>query len=294
MSATNTSNILKKTTHYLLLTLLVCVSVGPFVWLLITALKPGDENIFGGSFWPKNPTLENFTTVWQQVNLGGYMLNSLIVTALTILLNLTFSVLAAYPLARMNFKGRQAILMTILATMMIPFQVIMIPLYLIVLKFGLTDQSAALWHINGWDNLPVHVWVGLTLPFAISGFGIFFMRQALINLPKELEEAAVMDGCNSLQVLVKVLLPLILPSLATLAVFTFMSSWGEFLWPSIVLSDEANFTLPVGLVYLQGSFSANWRLIAAGTIISMLPILTFFVLLQRYFVQGAAAGAVKG
>jgi len=281
---------------YLLLLLLVAMAIGPFVWLLLTALRPGDDNIFGGTLLPSHPTFANFKQVWQQVNLGGYMLNSLIVTSITIVFNLVFSVLAAYPLARMSFKGRQCILMVILTTMMIPFQVIMIPLYLIVLKFGLTDQTAPFWQVWQWSwlNWPLHVWLGLTLPFAIGGFAIFFMRQALVNLPKELEEAAVMDGCNSLQVLVRVLLPLIRPSLATLAVLAFIATWSEFLWPSIVLSDEHYFTIPVGLVYLQGTFSANWRLIAAGTVMSMLPVLAFFVLLQRYFVSGTMAGAVKG
>lgn len=282
---------IKKGLHYLVLLLLVIISVGPFLWLLSTALKSPEENIFATgslSLLPAQPTLGNFATVWNQVSMGSYMINSIVVAIITVILNMVFSVLAAYPLARMKFRGRQAFFVAILATMMIPFQVIMIPLYLIMLKFGLTDASSLA------NVPPVNAWIGLAIPFAISGFGIFFVRQALVGLPKELEESAVLDGCNSFQILTRVLVPLIYPTLATLAVFTFMASWGEFLWPSIILSEEPNFTLPVGLVYLQGAFSANWKLIAAGTVLSMLPIIAFFLLLQRYFVSGSLAGSVKG
>ncbi len=286
----NKAEIITKSLQYFLLILLVVCSVGPFLWLLSTALKSGDENIFNAAqFLPQKPTFSNFSETWHKVSMGSYMLNSIIIAILTVSFNLVFSTLAAYPLARMQFKGQQATFLIILSTMMIPFQVIMIPLYLIVLKAGLTDSTVL---GPGWP--PINIWIGLIIPFAISGFGIFFVRQALISLPKELEESAVLDGCNSLQVLLKVMIPLIKPTLATLAVFTFMASWGEFLWPSILLSEEKNFTLPVGLVYLQGTFSSNWRMIAAGTVLSMLPIISFFLILQRYFISGTLSGSVKG
>lgn len=283
--AKHPQSVLKKSLHYVVLTLMAVVAVGPFLWLLSTALKSNTENIFAypPRFIPETLTLENFATVWGQLPMLNYFMNSLAVTLLTVVLNLIFSVLAAYPLARMNFKGRQMILLVILATMMIPFQVIMIPLYLMMMQMGLTDLFGT---VNGW--------LGLALPFAVSGFGIFFVRQALVSLPQALEESAVMDGCNSWQTLWYVLVPLIKPTLATLAVFTFMASWGEFLWPSILLSEPENFTLPVGLVQLQGTFSANWRLIAAGTTMAMVPIIIFFLSLQRYFVRGTLAGSVKG
>jgi putative chitobiose transport system permease protein len=285
-SATSPSQTpLKTALHYALLILLVVLSIAPFAWLLSTALKSDVENIFQypPQFIPAYPTLENFVAVWNKVKMKEYFINSLVVTFLSVALNLVFSVLAAYPLARMRFAGQQAIFFVILSTMMIPFQVIMIPLYLIMLKLHLTDASGL---VNGW--------LGLVIPFAVSGFGIFFVRQALVTLPKDLEESAVLDGCNSFQILCRVLLPLIGPTLATLAVFTFMATWGEFLWPSIILNRPENFTLPVGLVQLQGAFSANWRLIAAGTILSTLPVLAFFLVLQRYFVSGTLAGSVKG
>lgn len=276
---------MKKTLQYIILSLLVLAAVGPFLWLLSTALKGPGENIFAypPQFIPQHPTLENFVNVWNKVPMLWFFINSIVVTLLTIFFNITLSVLAAYPLARMQFKGQGAIFFSILATMMIPFQVLMIPLYLICLKMNLTDSVGI---VNGW--------LGLVLPFAVSGFGIFFVRQALVTLPKELEESAVLDGCNSLQILWYVLLPLIRPTLATLAVFAFMATWGEFLWPSIILSEPSHFTLPVGLVQLQSAFSSDWKLIAAGTLLSMIPVLIFFFALQRYFVTGATSGAVKG
>src|SRR5262249_40112448 len=155
--------------QYILLVVLVVVSVGPFLWLLSTALKDADENIFAypPQFIPQHPTLANFASVWQKVPMLQFFINSIVVTFFTIFFNITLSVLAAYPLARMNFKGKNTLFFSILATMMIPFQVLMIPLYLICLKLNLTDSMGV---VNGW--------LGLVLPFAVSGFGIFFVRQA--------------------------------------------------------------------------------------------------------------------
>jgi putative chitobiose transport system permease protein len=279
------TTVLKHTLRYGLLLLLTVAAIGPFLWLLSTALKSPGENIFAypPQWLPEHPTLQNFVAAWNKVPMASFFFNSLVVTALTISANLFLSVLTAYPLARMDFKGRPVAMFIVLASMMIPFQVLMIPMYLICMKIHLTDAY-------GWLN----GWLGLTVPFAMSGFGVFFVRQALVTLPKELEESAVLDGCNSLQTLWYVLLPLIRPTLATLAVFSFMTAWGEFLWPNIVLSDPNHFTLPVGLVRLQSAFSADWKLIAAGTLISILPIVIFFLALQRYFVSGATAGSVKG
>ncbi len=276
---------LKRGLTYAMLVLLAVISIGPFIWLLSTALKSSSENIFRypPDFIPDQPTLANFGEVWQAVPMGSYFLNSFIVTGLAVILNLVFSVLAAYPLARFEFKGKNTIFMLILATMMIPFQVIMIPLYLLVLRMNLVDSASN-----------IGAYIGLVIPFVVGGFGIFLVRQALVTVPKQLEESAIMDGCNSFQVLTNVMLPLIRPTLATLAVFTFMANWGEFLWPSIVLSKPEMYTLPVGLVHLQGAFSANWRLIAAGTLLATLPVMAFFLILQRYFISGTLAGSIKG
>ena len=257
----------------------------PFLWLTSTALKGAGENIFAYPpvFIPEDFTFENFKMVLILVPIVGYALNSFIVASFTVVLNLIFSALAAYPLARMNFKGKNIIFFGILATIMVPFQAIMLPIYIITLKLNLVDSYG---NLNGY--------LGLILPFAVNAFGIFLLRQAFLAVPRELEESAVIDGCNSLQIFFKVLLPLIKPSLAVLAIFIFIGGWGEFLWPSIILTKDSLYTLPVGINDLQGAFSANYRLIAAGSIVSIIPIVIFFLSLQKYFIQGSTEGAVKG
>ena len=261
------------------------LSIFPFLWLLSTAMKGNTENIFQYPpvFFPESPTLENFKGVWNQIPFMLYFFNSMVVAGFTVLLNLILSALAAYPLARMDFKGKKTVFYATLATIMIPFQAIMLPVYLIVLKLNMVDSVNS---IMGY--------LGLILPFAVNAFGIFLMRQAFLAIPKEMEEAAFVDGCNIFQIWWKVLLPMVKPTLAVLAIFTFIGSWGEFLWPSIVLTKKALYTLPVGVNDLQGMFSANWRFIAAGSIISTIPILVFFIAMQRYFISGENDGAVKG
>ena len=261
------------------------LSIFPFLWLLSTAMKGNTENIFQYPpvFFPESPTLENFKGVWYQIPFMLYFFNSMVVAGFTVLLNLILSALAAYPLARMEFKGKKTVFYATLATIMIPFQAIMLPVYLIVLKLNMVDSVNS---IMGY--------LGLILPFAVNAFGIFLMRQAFLAIPKEMEEAAFVDGCNIFQIWWKVLLPMVKPTLAVLAIFTFIGSWGEFLWPSIVLTKKALYTLPVGVNDLQGMFSANWRFIAAGSIISTIPILVFFIAMQRYFISGENDGAVKG
>lgn len=267
------------------LILMSFLSLFPFLWLISTALKGIDENIFQYPpyFIPKQFTWENFSGVWKQIPFLLYFLNSFIVAGFTVILNLIFSSLAAYPLARMEFKGRNFIFALVLATIMIPFQAIMLPIYLIVLKLHLVDSYGI---VTGY--------LGLILPFAVNAFGIFLMRQAFLSIPKEMEEAAFIDGCSIFEIWRKILLPMTAPTLAVLAIFTFIGSWGEFLWPSIVLTNKALYTLPVGVNDLQGMFSANWRYIAAGSIISIIPIIIFFIIMQKYFVSGQSEGAVKG
>ena len=261
------------------------LSIIPFIWLTSTSLKGVNENIFAypPKLIPQDFTLLNYIEVWQKVDFMGYFWNSLIVAGLTVILNLILSSLAAYPLARMKFRGKKFVFFSILATIMVPFQAIMLPVYIITLKLNLIDS------VNNAMG-----YIGLVMPFAVSAFGIFLMRQAFLKIPKEVEEAAIIDGCNVFQMFVRVILPMVKPTLAVLAVFTFIGSWGEFLWPSIMLTKESMYTLPVGINNLQGMFSANWRFIASGSIISTVPIIIFFLLMQRYFISGENDGAVKG
>lgn len=281
----NLKSITRGFSIHITLIIVSLLSVFPFLWLLSTALKGSNENIFQYPpvFFPQCPTWDNFKGVWNQIPFLLYFLNSMIVAGFTVVLNLILSALAAYPLARMDFKGKKTVFYATLATIMIPFQAIMLPVYLIVLKLHMVDS------VNTFMGF-----LGLILPFAVNAFGIFLMRQAFLAIPKEMEEAAFVDGCNVFQIWWKILIPMVKPTLAVLAIFTFIGSWGEFLWPSIVLTQKSLYTLPVGVNDLQGMFSANWRYIAAGSIIATIPILVFFIAMQRYFISGENDGAVKG
>lgn len=277
--------ILSKLSIHATLIFVSLLSIFPFIWLISTSLKGNSENIFAypPTIIPTDFTWANYSGVWQKVDFIGYFINSMIVAGGTVLLNLILSAMAGYPLARMEFRGKKITFFAILATIMIPFQAIMLPVYLITLKLNLIDS------VNNFAGF-----VGLIMPFAVSAFGIFLMRQAFLGIPKEMEEAAIVDGCNVFQIFTKVLLPMVKPSLAVLAIFTFIGSWGEFLWPSIVLTKEAMYTLPVGVNNLQGMFSSNWRFIAAGSILATIPIIIFFLAMQKYFISGENDGAVKG
>lgn len=270
--------------HFVLI-LTSILSIFPFIWLLSTSLKGINEDIFAypPTIIPQDFTWANYIEVWQRVNFIGYFANSMIVAGLTVILNLVLSSLAAYPLARMQFKGKKVFFFSILATIMIPFQAIMLPVYIITLKLHLIDSV---------NNLMGYI--GLVMPFAVSAFGIFLMRQAFLKIPHDVEEAAIVDGANVFQMFCQVVIPMVKPTLAVLAVFTFIGSWGEFLWPSIMLTKDSMYTLPVGINNLQGMFSANWRYIASGSIIATVPIIIFFLAMQKYFISGENDGAVKG
>lgn len=278
-------NRLNKILTHVVLVIVSLISIFPFLWLLSTALKGNTENIFAypPNLIPKYITFNNFVDVWNQIPFVTYFMNSFIVASFTVILNLLFSSLAAYPLARMEFFGKKTIFYLILSTIMIPFQTIMLSVYLIVIKLHLIDYYGI-----------VQGYLGLILPFAVNAFGIFLMRSAFLNLPKEIEEAALIDGANMFQIWLKVLLPMTKPTLSVLAIFTFIGCWGEFLWPSIVLTNKQLYTLPVGLNDLTGMFSSNWRLIASGAIISIIPILIFFIFTQKFFISGENEGSVKG
>ena len=277
--------IFKNFNIHLILIFTSLLSIFPFIWLISTSLKGNAENIFAypPKIIPTDFTWQNYVGVWHQVDFIVYFVNSMIVAGFTVFLNLLLSSLAGYPLARMEFAGKKFSFFAILATIMIPFQAIMLPVYLITLKLNLVDS------VNN-----VAGYLGLILPFGVSAFGIFLMRQAFTGIPKEMEEAAIVDGCNVFQTFFKILLPMVKPSLAVLAIFTFIGSWGEFLWPSIVLTKESMYTLPVGVNNLQGMFSSNWRFIAAGSILATIPIVIFFLAMQKYFISGENEGAVKG
>ena len=272
-------NPLKHIPQFVLLIAIATLTVFPLLWLVSTAFKSPSENIFQATpqLLPAQPTFENFLKVWKNSRFDLYLWNSFFVSSITVILNLLFCSLAAFPLARLNFKGRDPIFWAIVGTTMIPFQITMIPLYILAVQLNLKNTYA-----------------GLIFPYVISAFGIFLLRQAFQSVPKEMEEAARMDGCSSLGIWWHVMLPAARPALTTLAVFTFVAMWGDFLWPLVIVDRAELYTLPRGIASLASAFSEDWRLIAAGSAISMLPVFIVFVFLQRYIIPTEASAGVKG
>jgi len=264
---------------YGILAAIALVMLFPLLWLVSTSLKSPAENIFQfpPQLLPSQPTFANYVRVWQTNPFGRYLFNSTAIALLTVGLNLLFCALAAYPLARLNFRGREVIFSLIVATIMIPFQIVMIPLYILTVRLNITNT-----------------YIGIIFPAIASAFGIFLLRQAFASVPKEMEEAARMDGCSELGLWWFIMLPAIQPALMTLAIFVFIGSWSDFLWPLIVLNKPDLYTLPLGVANLAGTFSLDWRLIAAGSVISIAPVLVLFLFLQRYIVPTDAGSGVKG
>ena len=262
-----------------LLLLLAVLTLLPLLWLVSTSLKGPAENIFTSppALLPRQPSLAAYRQLFAANPMGTYLANSAIVSGLAVLANLLFCSLAAYPLARLRFRGRGLVLALVVATILIPFQVVMIPLYLLMVQIGLRNT---LW--------------ALILPQAATAFGIFLLRQSFLGVPVELEEAARIDGCTPLGEWWNVMIPAARADLITLAMFVFIGSWSDFLWPLIIVDDPDLYTLPLGLQQLASSFSLDWRLVAAGSVVSILPVLLLFVLLQRYILPSASGDAVKG
>jgi len=262
-----------------LLIVLALVVLLPLVWLFSTSLKGPAENIFTSppALLPSQPSLAAYGQLFTANPMLTYLRNSALVSGIAVLANLLFCSLAAYPLARLRFRGRGLVLALVVATILIPFQVVMIPLYLLMVQLGLRNS---LW--------------ALILPQAATAFGIFLLRQSFLGVPVELEEAARIDGCSPLGEWWNVMIPAARSDLITLAMFVFIGSWSDFLWPLIILDDPGLYTLPLGLQQLASSFSLDWRLVAAGSVVSILPVLVLFVLLQRYILPNASGDAVKG
>jgi len=262
---------------YSVLIFIALVMLGPFLWLISTSLK-GTEEIFSWPpvFIPKHWQFENYVTVWNAVPFGRYFVNSIIIALGTVTLTVFTSALAAYPLARLSFPGRSLIFTAIISTLIIPQEVIVIPLYTLVLKLGLADTL-----------------IGVMLPFSTSAFSIYLLRQAYLTVPRELEEAAMIDGASTFRIWWSVALPLIKPSVAALVVLTFISSWGDFLWPLIVLRSPEHYTLQVGLSMMVQSLAANYKLVAAGAVVSVVPVIVLFLFTQKYFVSGILMGSGK-
>ncbi len=268
-----------KTIGYFCLILIAITMLYPFFAMLNLSLVSNGE-IFnqGGKLFYSPLTFENYTNVFQKIPLWQYFINSLFVALVTTIGQVVFSALAGYAFARLNFKWRDGLFLIILITMLVPPQVNIIPLFFLMRQFG-------------WIN----TYQALILPGLFGGFGIFMMRQYFLSLPKDLEESAKIDGCNIITTFFKIALPLAIPAVATLSIFTFVTCWNSFMWPLIVTNTESMRTLPVGLAIFKGSFReiTLWGDLLACSVICTVPVVGVFLLGKKYFINDILQGGVK-
>lgn len=261
--------------YYLAAAILIALAIVPALWLANVALQPGTGYDLGDLTRPRDYSLANFRGAGP--SLVRPFLNSVFVTIAQAGLNVLLAALAAYPLARMNFRGRDILFVLLLATLMVPEQVIVVPLFITVIDLGLFDTLAA-----------------VVIPFSVSAFGIYLCRQAFAAIPPDLEEAAHIDGAHAWQIWWHVMLPLTAPTLATLAIFSIIGAWSNLLWPLIVLQSDAKYTLPVAINQLLGVFGDNIRYAYAASLLALIPMLITYAVLQKPLQKGLLAGAVKG
>ncbi|WNR47012.1 carbohydrate ABC transporter permease [Paenibacillus roseipurpureus] len=250
---------------------------GPFLWLLSVSLMPGENAFsFPPKFLPTTIKFDNYVQVWQFMDFPNYILNTLIIVVIGLVLNTLLSCLTAYPLAMLMFKGKNLIFSLLVATMIIPAAAGMVVHYLTIQAFGLTNT-----------------YLGVVLPSAITVFNVFLMRQSYMGMPGEIRDSGKMDGASELRIWFQLVTPLVKPSIAVISLLEFMAMWNNFLWPMIILEDPKKYPLASALTFLNGQFSYNFGWIAAGTVISVLPIIIVFLFTQRYYMEGIS-GSVKG
>ncbi len=275
--------IVGKIFSYIVLSLVTVTMVAPFLWMITTSLKePGEVfEAFKEEWWrdwiPMNFVWENYVKAWKVVPFARFYFNSIFVSIITTFGQVATSAMAAYAFSRLRFPGREKIFMSYLATMMIPGAVTMIPVFILLRMLGWIDSYKA-----------------LILPGIFTAYGTFMLRQFFLTMPKDLEDAAMIDGCSYFGIFWRIILPLSKPALATLTTFTFMGTWMNFMWPLIVVNSQELFTLPVGLAYFQSLHTTDWTLLMAGSIMMLLPILIVFIFAQRFFVEGIKLTGIKG
>jgi multiple sugar transport system permease protein len=249
----------------------------PIIWMVFTAFKPEADIVsYPPTLWPRELTLEHFTEVWERIPFARLYLNTIIFAGGVTLISLLFDSMAAYALARIPFKGRGIVFVLILLLLMLPFQVTLIPLYDMLSGMGLTN------------TLP-----GLIIPRMTNAFGIFFLTQFFLSLPKDLEEAARMDGASEWRIYWGIIMPLARPALLTLGLFHFQYNWNDLLWPLVMSSSVETSTLPAGLALFMGQHVVEYGLLMAGSLLALLPVVIFFLLIQRSFVAGIATTGLK-
>ncbi|HXF69944.1 MAG TPA: carbohydrate ABC transporter permease [Thermoflexus sp.] len=267
-----------RVTVYLVLLTGSLVMLLPLVWMTSSAFKPLHEVMRIPPTWiPEEPTLDNFHAVFAQFPFGRYFLNSLITSSLVTLSVLLTSAMAGYALAKFRFPGRDLVFILILSSLMVPFQTRMIPLYQLAISLRLQDTL-----------------LGVMFPWLVDAFGIFLMRQFMLTIPSDLIDAARIDGASEWRIFWTIMLPLVRPALAALAIFTFLGSWEEFLWPLIITSSDASRTIPVGLQFFSEQYGTNIHWQMAGALIAAMPMLIVFFLLQRQIIEGIALTGMRG
>lgn len=260
------------------LAVLAVVSLAPLAWMLSVSFMPsGQASQFPPPLLPVQTTLDNYRALFERTGMGGNFLNSLLVSVAITFGSLLFNTLAGYAFAKLRFAGRERIFRLLLAALVIPAQVAMLPLFLLMKQLGL-----------------VNTFGGVVIPALASVFGIFLVRQYARSIPDELLEAARIDGASEARIFFQIVLPMLKPVLVTLAIFTFMGTWNDFMWPLIVLTDQEHYTLPVALASLSREHIMDVEMMMAGAVVTVLPVLLLFLLLQRYYIQGLVLGSVKG
>ncbi len=264
---------------YFALSCVAVVTVFPFLWVLFTSFKGPEDAVYSvpPQLLPLHPTIDNYIRVWNLLPVGRFFLNTIIVVVSVVVINTLFCSLAAYPLAKMKFRGSNAIFFILLATYIIPPALTAIPSYILAVKF-----------FHYYNHIQAAIF-----PYLATVFNIFLLRQAFKGVPDDLLDAGRMDGANEFRIWWEIVMPIVRPSLATVAIITFVEQWNNFFWPSLVLPTLTNKTLQVGLVALQGAFVSDTRGTAAGVVMTVLPMIIFFLLLQKQFIRGLT-GAVKG
>ncbi|WP_433938685.1 carbohydrate ABC transporter permease [Paenibacillus lautus] len=270
--------LLGKSIGYVLIGISSLIMIVPFLSALMNSLKTYREYTTVPPRWiPEVFQWSNYAQVFQLGNIGGYTLNSIFVAALSVIGALISCSMVGYAFARLRFPLKSALFVMVLGTMMIPAVVIIIPHFIIFNKLNMLDTLTPLWIIE-WLAQP---------------FGIFLMRQAFMNIPKEYEEAAKMEGCNPFQIYLRIFIPMARPTLATLAIFTFMGKWNEILTPVIYLTSNEKYTLPIGILSLSGQWTGNEQLMIAAALVSLVPILLVFLFAEKYFVQNHNMAGIK-
>jgi multiple sugar transport system permease protein len=254
------------------------VALFPLLWMLsVSFMQPGETGALPPPLLPAHATLDNYRELFLRAGMGHYLLNSLLISSAITALSLTFNLMAGYAFAKLRFAGRRQIFQALIGALVIPAQVAMLPLFLLLKYLGLVNSYA-----------------GVIMPAMATVFGIYLVRQYARGIPDELIEAARIDGAGEWRIFAQIVLPLLRPVMATLAVFTFLAAWNDFMWPLIALTGQEHYTLPIGLASLAREHAQDSELMMAGSVITVLPVLLLFLALQRYYLQGLLLGSVKG